>query len=84
MKSGGAKNGNIASAWELCWESIMKSIAGKLMGGTYRNGPPPQKVGGGGGERPSCSPPSISATDFVFSPFHPYTNRKSAERPKMT
>ena len=32
MKSGGAKNGNIASAWELCWESIMKS---KLMGGTY-------------------------------------------------
>ena len=26
------KNGNIASAWELCWESIMKSI-GKLMGG---------------------------------------------------
>ena len=38
MKSGGAKNGNIASAWELCWEqcweSIMKST-GKLMGGTY-------------------------------------------------
>ena len=33
MKSGGAKNGKIASAWELCWESIMKSI-GKLMGGT--------------------------------------------------
>ena len=33
VKSGGAKNGNIASAWELCWESIMKSI-GKLMGGT--------------------------------------------------
>ena len=26
MKSGGAKNGNIASALELCWESIMKSI----------------------------------------------------------
>ena len=34
VKSGGAKNGNIASALELCWESIMKSI-GKLMGGTY-------------------------------------------------
>ena len=34
VKSGGAKYGNIASAWELCWESIMKSI-GKLMGGTY-------------------------------------------------
>ena len=34
MKSGGAKNGNIASAWELFWESIMKSI-GKLMDGTY-------------------------------------------------
>ena len=36
MKSGGAKNGNIASAWELCWGLIMKSI-GKLMGGTYRD-----------------------------------------------
>ena len=23
MKSGGAKNGNIASAWELCWESLI-------------------------------------------------------------
>ena len=31
VKSGGAKNGNIASALELCWESIMKSI---IMGGT--------------------------------------------------
>ena len=34
VKSGGAKNGNIASAWELCWGLIMKSI-GKLMGVTY-------------------------------------------------
>ena len=26
VKSGGAKNGNVASALELSWESIMKSI----------------------------------------------------------
>ena len=34
MKSGGAKNGSIVSAWDLWWElCCMKSI-GKLMGGT--------------------------------------------------
>ena len=38
---GGAKNGNIASAWELYWESIMKINRWHIIGTTIKALQPP-------------------------------------------